>query len=156
MKYLIWLLLSALGFGMQGSVSLFQITPNLTAAVVCAFGVREGEWKGFFFGCLIGLVEDNVSGTFIGPHLLSKSLVGYGVASFARRCFFWTPLLGVLASTLFTFADSSMVYAARSIFSATPCGPGPAAFVIALQSLFNAPLGLLFKKTSTQPKTTRG
>jgi hypothetical protein len=48
----------------------------------------------------------------------------------------------------FTVADCFSVYTARSVFGIMPASFGTAAFVAAMQSLFNAPLGIFLKKKS--------
>jgi rod shape-determining protein MreD len=133
---------------MQGTISLFDITPNFTVISACYAGIREGENKGLLLGSLIGMVEDSLSGSLIGPHLLSKGLAGYLSALLYSKIFVWTPVLGVLTAIVFTIADSFAVYAARSVFGTMPSGFGAAAFIIALQSLFNAPLGIFLRKKS--------
>jgi hypothetical protein len=45
-------------------------------------------------------------------------------------------------------ADSFTVYTARTVFGTMPSGFGAAALIIALQSLFNAPLGIFLRKKS--------
>jgi rod shape-determining protein MreD len=133
---------------MQGTISLFDITPNFTVILACYAGIREGENKGLLLGSLIGMVEDSLSGSLFGPHLLSKGLAGYLSAVLYSKIFVWTPVLGVLTAIVFTIADSFAVYAARSVFGTMPSGFGAAAFIIALQSLFNAPLGIFLRKKS--------
>jgi rod shape-determining protein MreD len=145
-KYLLWALITFFTFGIQGSVSLFDITPNFTVVLACYAGIREGEGRGLFFGSVIGIIEDSLTGMLLGPHLLSKGLTGYLAASLSSKFFFWTPPLGVLTVVVFTIADGIAVYTARSIFSTTPAGIGTAAFIIVTQSLFNAPLGIFLKK----------
>jgi rod shape-determining protein MreD len=149
-KYLLWAGITFLTFGIQGSISLFDITPNFTVILACYAGIREGEGKGLFFGSLIGIVEDSLSGAFLGPNLLSKGIVGYLAALLYSKFFVWNPVLGMLTVSLLTMADSFIVYTTRSIFGTMPSGIGAAAFIIAMQSLFNAPLGIFLKKKSEQ------
>ncbi|MCJ7482239.1 MAG: rod shape-determining protein MreD [Thermodesulfovibrionales bacterium] len=150
MKYLLWAGITFLTFGIQGSISLFDITPNFTVILASYAGIREKELKGLFFGSLIGIVEDSLSGTFLGPNLLSKGLVGYLAAFLYSKFFVWNPVLGMLTVSLLTIVDSFIVYTARSIFDTMPSGIGAAAFIIAMQALYNAPLGIFLKKKSEQ------
>ena len=150
MKYLLWAGITFLTFGIQGSISLFDITPNFTVILASYAGIREKELKGLFFGSLIGIVEDSLSGTFLGPNLLSKGLVGYLAAFLYSKFFVWNPVLGMLTVSLLTMTDSFIVYTARSIFDTMPSGIAAAAFIIAMQSLYNAPLGIFLKKKSVQ------
>ena len=98
-----------------------------------------------FIGSLIGIVEDSLSGAFLGPHLLSKSFVGYFSSLMYSRFFIWTPLLGIISIALLTVTDSFIVFTARSIFDTMPVNIGTAVFIIGMQSLLNVPLGLFIK-----------
>ncbi len=135
---------------MQGSISLFDITPNFTLILAFYAGIRGGEIKGLFLGALIGAIEDGLSGALLGPHLLSKGLMGYLAAFLYSKFFILTPALGILTVIILTFADGIVVFATRSVFAVMPSGIGSAAFIILMQSLFNAPLGFLMKKKSDQ------
>jgi rod shape-determining protein MreD len=148
MKYLLWALVLFLAFAVQGSISLFEVKPNLTAVLACYAGIQRGEVKGMLIGSLIGIIEDSLSGAFLGPNLLGKSLVGYLSAFIYRRLFIWTPVLGVLIVCILTLTDGLVVFLSRSVFDRVPAGFGAAAFIILLQSIFNAPFGILLKKKS--------
>lgn len=152
MIYLLWAAITFLTFIIQGSVSLFDVTPNLTVVLACYAGIRKREVKGMFFGSLIGIVEDSLSGAFLGPNLLSKGLVGYLSSFIYSRFFIWTPLLGVISISVLTLMDSFIVFMSRSIFNKMPVSIGAAAFIIAIQALSNAPLGIFLKpKDASNP-----
>jgi rod shape-determining protein MreD len=145
MKYVFWVLIASFIFILQGSISLFDITPNLTAALACYAGIRKREIKGMFLGSLIGLVEDSLSGAFLGPNLLSKGLIGYLSSFIYSRFFIWTPLLGVISISVLTLTDGFIVFMSRNIFDKTPVSIGAAAFIIVFQSILNAPFGIFLK-----------
>jgi rod shape-determining protein MreD len=147
-KYLIWAGIFLLAVGMQGSFSVFDVTPNFTAILACYAGIRQGEVKGLLIGSLIGIMEDSLSGSLLGPHLLSKGLTGYVAAYLSGKFFGWTPVLGVLVVMALTVADGILTFGARSIFGTPPTGIGAAIFIVAMQSLFNAPFGFFLKKKS--------
>ncbi|MBI5187895.1 MAG: hypothetical protein HZA07_02315 [Nitrospirae bacterium] len=145
MIYILWTAIILLTFLIQGKVSLFDISPNFTSVLAYYAGIRKGEIKGMFFGSLIGILEDSLSGAFLGPNLLSKGLVGY-LSSFMSGSFFrWTPLLGTIGISVLTLIDSTVVFLSRSIFDGMPVSIGAAAFIVAIQSLINAPLGIFIK-----------
>jgi rod shape-determining protein MreD len=146
MKYLLWAVIAFFIFVLQGTISLFDVTPNLTAVLACYAGIRQGEIKGMLSGSLIGIIEDSLSGAFLGPNLLSKGLIGYLSSSLYHRFFLWTPVLGVISVSLLTFTDTLVVFVSRSIFDKMPATIGAAAFVILVQSFFNAPFGIFLKK----------
>ncbi len=145
LRLLIWAMIAFLIFLLQGSISLFNITPNLTAALACYAGIKKREIKGMFLGSLIGIVEDSLSGAFLGPNLLSKGIIGY-LSSFVYSKFFvWTPVLGIISISLLTLTDGFIVFMSRSIFDKMPASSSAAALIIILQSLLNAPLGIFLK-----------
>lgn len=150
MIYLLWAAIIFLTLIIQGSISLFDVTPNLTVVLACYAGIRKREVKGMFFGSLIGIIEDSLSGAFLGPNLLSKSLVGYLSSFIYSRFFIWTPLLGIISISVLTLIDSSVVFMSRSIFNKMPVSIGAAVFIIAIQSLSNAPLGIFLRPKNIQ------
>lgn len=150
MIYFLWAVILLVTFIIQGSISLFDVTPNLTVILVCYAGMKNREVKGMVIGSLIGIVEDSLSGAFLGPHLLSKSVVGYFSSLMYSRFFIWTPLLGIISISLLTVTDSFIVFALRSIFDKMPVNIGAAAFIIVMQSILNAPFGLLLKPKSVE------
>jgi rod shape-determining protein MreD len=145
MKLLLWAVIVFITFIAQASISLFDITPNLTVVLAFYAGTREGEIKGLFYGSLIGTVEDSLSGAFLGPHLLAKGLAGYFSSLVYSRLFIWTPLFGVISMIMFTFADGIAVFMLRSIFDGMPASVGAALYVIFIQALMNAPFGLFLR-----------
>ena len=124
MIYLLWIVIVFLTIIIQASISIFDITLNLTVVLAFYAGIKYGDIKGMFIGAFIGMIEDSLSGTILGPNLLSKGLVGYTSSFLYSRFFMWTPLLGVISISLFTFADSFMVFILRSIFTRMPTGTG--------------------------------
>jgi rod shape-determining protein MreD len=145
MIYVLWTAIILLAVLVQGSVSFFHIKLNLTVILVCYIGMKRGEVPGMFFGALIGLIEDILSGALLGPNILSKGLIGYLSSSLYRKLFVWTPLLGAINIFSLTFLDRSIVFILRSIFDKIPVDIGTALFIIMVQSLVNAPLGIFIK-----------
>jgi rod shape-determining protein MreD len=150
MTYLLWTAIIFLTFIIQGSISIFDVTPNLTAILACYAGIRKREVKGMFFGSLIGIVEDSLSGSFLGPNLLSKGLVGYFSSFVCSRFFIWTPLLGVISISALTLIDGTIIFVSKSIFDRMPVSIGAAIFIVVIQSLLNAPSGILLRPKDGQ------
>ncbi len=145
MRYLFWSAIVLSIFLVQGRISFFDVTPSLTSLLVYYVGMRNGDVAGIFFGSLIGTIEDSLSGSFLGPHLLSKGLVGY-FSSFLSGSFFkWTPLLGVIGISTLTFFDNALVFASRGFFNKLPSSIQAAVFIITIKSIMNAPLGVLIR-----------
>lgn len=107
--------------------------------------MKRGEIPGMFFGALIGLIEDIISGVLLGPNILSKGLIGYLSSSLYRKLFIWTPLIGAINIFSLTFLDSSIVFILRSLFDRIPLDIGTAFFIVIVQSIVNAPLGVFIK-----------
>ena len=148
MIYVLWAAILLFAFVLQGSISFFDISPNLTVILACYAGIRKREVKGMLIGSVIGMIEDSLSGAFLGPHLLSKGLIGYLSSLTYSRFFIWTPLLGIITMSVLTFIDGLIIFASRSIFDRMPASFLVALFMIAIQSLLNAPFGFILR-----PKT---
>ncbi len=145
MKYFLWAAAIFLAFVLQGSMSIFDVTPNLTAILAFYAGIKKGEVKGMFTGSLIGILEDSLAGALLGPNLLSKGLIGYLASFMCSRFFVWTPILGMISISVLTLIDGLVVFLSRSAFDQTPVSFSTAAFVIIVQSLLNAPFGIFLK-----------
>jgi rod shape-determining protein MreD len=145
MIYVLWAVIIILTVLVQGSVSLIHIKLNLTVILVCYMGMKRGEIPGMFFGALIGLIEDSISGVLFGPNILSKGLIGYLSSSLYRKLFIWTPLIGAINIFSLTFLDSALVFILRSIFDKIPIDIGSALLIMMVQSLVNAPVGIFIK-----------
>lgn len=142
MRYLFWVMVIVLTFILQRILSVSGVVPNFTLLLVYYAGLREGSSTGILFGSLIGSIEDSLSGTFLGPYLLSKGMVGY-LSSFMSGSFFrWTPLSGAIGVASFTILDSLIVLASRSFFDRIPVSTLSALLIIFIQTLFNTPLGI--------------
>ena len=145
MIYVLWAAIILLTVLVQGSVSLIHIKLNLTVILVFYIGMKRGEIPGMFYGALIGLIEDIISGALLGPNILSKGLIGYLSSSLYKKLFIWTPLIGAINIFSLTFLDSSIVFILRSIFDKIPVNIGAALFIVMVQSIVNAPLGIFIK-----------
>jgi rod shape-determining protein MreD len=149
-RYLLWALTLFLVFIIQGSISFFDIRPNLTVVLACYAGIRQREIKGMLFGSVIGIIEDSLSGAFLGPNLLSKGIIGFLSSFMSNKFFIWTPLLGIISIFVLTMIDGVIVFVSRGLFATMPATIGNAAFVIIIQSLLNAPLGIFLKPKKEQ------
>lgn len=149
MRYLVWAFIIFLTFIFQRRLSFFGVAPNLTLVLVYYIGLRQGGYWGLIFGSLIGSVEDSLSGAFLGPYFLSKGLVGY-FASFMSGSFFrWTPVFGAIGISALTIVDSTVIFSSRSFFDRIPASVEATIFIITMQTLFNAPLGVFLKPKNT-------
>jgi rod shape-determining protein MreD len=131
---------------MQSSVSFLGISPALTTILVFYAGIRYGGTKGLLLGVLIGALEDSLSLSMLGPNMLAKGIIGYSSSFFISMSIFrWTPLLGLIAISLFTFIDNSIVFLSKSLFDKVPTALSTAVFISIMQSILNAPAGIFIR-----------
>ena len=146
MKYFFWAVLIFLSFVLQGRLSVFGVSPDLSVLLVYYAGIKHGEKKGLLTGVLIGALEDSISLSMLGPNLLSKGFIGFSSALFVTGSFFrWTPLLGIIAVFLLTFMDNSIVFLSLSMFDKIPAAILSTLFISVMQSILNAPAGILIR-----------
>jgi len=142
---LLWALAISALFVLQTNIVFWDFTLNLAVLVPFYIGLKRSPEKGMIAGAGIGLIEDSISLSITGPHILSKGIVGLLSPLLAGRFFIWTPLFGVLALFLMTFIDGFLVYAAKSIFQEPPSDMQNALLEILVQAAINAPLGFFIK-----------
>lgn len=146
MIYIIWVVIILTIVVVQGSITLLDVTPNLTVILVYYLGIKQKEVKGMFLGALIGLIEDILSyNNFVGPNFLSKGLIGSLSSTIANKIFIWTPILGIISILIFTLIDSFIVFSSKSLFYVIPTKISTALFISLIQSLINAPFGIFIK-----------
>ena len=132
-------------FAIQSQISLFGVTPNMTVVVAYYLGIKGGAAKGLALGSIIGIIEDSVGGSILGPNLLGKGLVGF-LASFSSGSLFrWTPLLGMISIFVLTVMDGGVVYLSRSIFGTLPGSLSRGILMLLAQGLLNLGLGIFIK-----------
>ena len=139
----IWLLLLVTALFLQSRVSIFGVRPELLSALVFIYGMRtRDDLKATLFGAFAGIVEDSLS-NFWGPNILSKALAGYLSANILGGFFVWSPLLGITGIFFITALEGLL----GLLVSAIKDAPVPVStwviYTLFMQSLINAPLGLL-------------
>ncbi|MHB8883011.1 MAG: rod shape-determining protein MreD [Thermodesulfovibrionales bacterium] len=143
MRYLLWIAATFCCFLLQGKLSVLGVAPNLTILPVYYAGLRHGETRGLMAGILVGYIEDNLSYSLIGPHLMSDAIIGYMSAFLVSGALFrWTPLLGIIAVATLTVADNVIVFASKSIFDKAPALFSTVVYTSVMQALINAPAGI--------------
>ena len=155
-----WCCLAGAVLLLQPKLALFNCPLNLTLALVYSFGIKTASHQpaasgsddvapeiiSTIFGAGIGLIEDVLTGSLIGPNLLSKGLAGFISSIVYREIFFrWESVLGGVVLAVLTLLDGLVVIGARELFSSTTTG-GPAVVeLVIIQSVMNIPLGLLVR-----------
>lgn len=130
---------------LESRISVFGTPPNLTAAIAYYFGLKHGETKGIFFGSLIGLLEDGLSGNILGPNLLGKGLVGFFSAFMSGSFFRWTPLLGMFGIFFLTALDGITVFFSRTAFELMPTSIPNAISIVIVSAIMNSFLGIFIR-----------
>lgn len=155
------MMLAALAFLLQTHISLFSIPLNLSVLVVYAFALRHlpagaarmhhalragPELKSTGFGAAVGLFEDILSGSIIGPHLFSKGVVGFLTAlTFNDLLFRWTAPAGICAVFAVHLLDGSIGMGLRALFTHLSVGWTHALQTFAVQVLITLPVGVLIR-----------
>jgi rod shape-determining protein MreD len=142
----VWLLVCVVAaFVIQSQVSLFGVAPNLTVVVAYYLGIKGGAARGMALGSIIGIIEDSVGGSILGPNLLGKGMVGF-LASFSSGSLFrWTPLLGMISILALTAMDGAVVFLSRSIFGTSPGSLSRGILILLAQGFLNLILGIFIK-----------
>jgi rod shape-determining protein MreD len=145
MKALFIFLGVMLAFLLQARLSVFGVSPDLTAAVAYYFGITGGSVKGVLFGSLVGVIEDSVGGNILGPNLLGKGMVGFFSSFLSGSLFRWTPFLGIVSLGILTLMDGSIILLSRTIFEAMPTSLSSGIITLLVQGLFNGVIGFFIR-----------
>ncbi|MBF0328902.1 MAG: hypothetical protein HQL10_07065 [Nitrospirae bacterium] len=159
-----WCLLAVGAFFIHTQFSSFSALFNPTVILVYYFGVESLSRissKKFFpvgielesagFGALIGFFEDALTGSLIGPSLISKGLIGFATPFiYTEIVFRWTPAWAAALLALFTFFDSWAVAGARSMFGETIINNAQILKVVVFQCLVSLPFALIIKPLSSR------
>lgn len=160
MNYIKWAFFIFLTFLIQTQLSIFHRPLNLSIVLVYFFSLKSlprshktdvyfgsrSEIKSTVFGAFVGLLEDILSGSIIGPNFFSKGLTGFlTIVVFTEVVFKWTSLLGVITIVVFTILDGVMVAGSRIIFTSINISILDALQTIAIQTIVNMPFGIILK-----------
>lgn len=161
MKYIKWTFLFLTVFIIQIKLStIFNVSLNFLIILVYAFALKNlpsqskkdtyQDWiiniKIVLFGILIGLLEDLLSESLIGPSIFSKGMIAFLTVHFFTVLFFrWTPLLGAIFLSALTFIDNLMIYGFRIFFSHIDISNLFLLKTILFQIALNLPFGIIIK-----------
>jgi len=159
MNALKWILLAALVFLLQTQFYFIRYFSNLNVILVYYFGLKSyqhnsdrgysestSEIESVAFGVIIGLLEDFMSGSVIGPGLLSKGLLGLMTpVIFTDMIFKWTPLWGGIIIVIFTIFDALVVIGSRMMFTGVHITGALLFQAMCVQSIMNIPFGILLR-----------
>lgn len=159
MNILKWTLIAALVFLLQTQWPFINNFTNLTVILVYYFGLKSyqrntargfsgarAELGSVAFGMTIGLMEDILSGTMIGPGVLSKGLLGLITpVIFTDMVFKWTRVWGAVVVITLTLFDGSVLISSRVLFTGIHVTAGTLFQILCVQSFFNLPFGLMLR-----------
>lgn len=134
-----------LAFVLQWKISIFGISPDLTATVVYYIGINSSSNRATLLGSIIGIIEDSLGGGMLGPNLLGKGMVGFFSPFVSGRPFRWTPLLGMVSIFILTVTDSLVVYLSKAIFETPPALPAAVIPTLIIQGLINLTIGAFLR-----------
>ena len=159
MRLLKWIIFAIFAILLQTQFSFLGRFFSGTVIIVYFFGLRSRlklsafawtankvEVTGVVYGALVGIVEDVITGSVIGPGLLSKGLIGLLTPIvFTDFIFKWTPLWGGIAIVLFTLLDGAVIVATQTYFAGIHISGISLIQIFLLRSIMNAPFGVLLK-----------
>jgi len=107
-SYPVILLLAFAGLLLQCTLfshaAIAGVKPDFVLILVLFTAILEGPKKGILYGYTLGLLEDIITGRFIGLNALSKALTGFIVGWFTGRTYsenLLVPIISVFVGTIF-------------------------------------------------------
>ncbi|HEX8948034.1 MAG TPA: hypothetical protein VF790_03675 [Dissulfurispiraceae bacterium] len=159
MKVLKWMACVVFVFLLQTQFFFLRDFLNIPVLLAYYFGLRSlevvsareysssrAEIGSVLFGAAVGLVEDVLSGSIIGPGLLSKGFIGFMTpVIFTSLVFKWTPLWGGIITVLFTLMDGMILTGTRVLFTGIHVSGIGIFQILLIQALLNLPFGLVLR-----------
>lgn len=84
---LIFLAMAVIQVSVGDLISVYGLKPSFVFIVIYALSVTGGEWKGLFYGCLGGLVEDCLSGGYSGLFMSAYAISGFLAGKAGKKLF---------------------------------------------------------------------
>lgn len=118
------------------SLSVAGGKPDFVLIMVVYFAIFRGSTQGGLMGAALGLMEDLMTGRFIGVNALCKGVLGY-IAGVSRKNLyknnFFVPIVAVLAATVL----NTMLYYLFSVLIGSHIGFGELALSAIPDSVYN-------------------
>lgn len=106
MKYALLFFSAFVGIVLQDTVfnaiSIAEGKPDFVLILVVFFALFHGQIKGGLLGMAFGLMEDLMTGRFIGLNTICKGLTGFLVGAMSERLYknnFFMPIVTIFVST---------------------------------------------------------
>jgi hypothetical protein len=156
----LWPLAAIFALLLQPKLAIFGCPLNLTVALVYVYAARTlasqpggasftdvtAETRAAFFGAIIGLMEDMMSGVLPGINLMSKALLGLlSVIIFRDFISQWTLPVGAAVIFIVTVLDGAIVVMLSQFVMEIDINELAAIQIVLIQAVINIPLGCLFR-----------
>jgi len=82
--------------------------PDFLLMLALALGLMRGKTAGTALGCLLGFLQDALSGGLLGQNALSKGLIGFGAGALRRDLMTLGPLIQAFLLLLATTFDAAL------------------------------------------------
>jgi len=142
-SFIVYGVLAFIVVSLQSTVFPYYVKPDLALVLVCFYSIRGDEIKGMIFGAITGLLVDSVSGLFIGPNVLSKSIIGFLFGLVRHKFFFWNVFLNTILVALFSLIDIFIVRISLEVFFGLSF-PSRAIMMLLMAVPYTAVAGLIF------------
>jgi hypothetical protein len=152
------MLFTFLTFAVQTHFSLLGTPFNLSVALVYAFGLKSlssrtgvspretADLKSTLFGAAVGLLEDILAGSIVGPQFFSKGVTGFlTTLTFTDLVFRWTPVVGVITLIILTVLDGAIGMGLRVLFTNMGITGTTAVEAVGIQALIAIPFGIFLR-----------
>ncbi len=83
--------------------------PDLILIIVSYLSLAKGAETGSVLGFLLGLLQDILSGVFLGSNALAKTILGFVLGSIGKRLYVNSLLLQIFFVFILTFVDEMLL-----------------------------------------------
>ena len=84
---LILLIIILIALQSSAILSIFEVNPDLILILTLLFNLEFGEYKGMFFGFIVGLIEDSVSSVFLGLNSFVLTFLSWFLSFYKKYIF---------------------------------------------------------------------
>jgi rod shape-determining protein MreD len=139
------------------------VKPDLLLVLALVLGLTRGKGGGVALGCLLGFLQDIMSGGLLGINALSKGLIGFGAGTFRRDLMSFHPLLQAFIFALAIAFDTALNLILGFLLSPLPGGvqgiTGILLRLMVLHAVIGPPILWVFSRVEsrwTDGKRVRG
>jgi rod shape-determining protein MreD len=117
----VWIFLTMMGMLIiQSTVLQVQpfsfVAPNIVLVMLLYVSLMRGPMLALYTGLTVGLVQDILFGTYLGPHAFTYALIGYFAGSTFRSYWARQLIMVTLIVIGYTFLQELTVYGLNRLF----------------------------------------